>query len=513
MKRRFDGRACQLAIMLGLLWACPALAMDAVISPPNCNQAGFVSAFENVDASGGGTITFSCGSSPVTFNFTSYLQVSGDDVIDGGNLVIFDGGSSSAFFQVFINHSLSLQRLTLQHGAFNASHALENIGSLSLISVTVTDNVSTDTPLLNSGSLTIASSTFSNNGINSSGTTLTGGALRNEGGSVQISGTTFSANTIATTSGSGGAIDNDSGDLHITQGTFTDNSALDGAAIEIASGTANIVDSTFNANSGGYGVALENDGGDIGIATSTFQNNQATSGDGGAIWNLSGTTTIDSSQFLGNSSQSTGGAISCYGGILTITNSAFGINQAGTVGGGVYSACGLAITNATFNANVANGDGGGGIYQTGAAAGTVSYATITGNTSLFGAGLYNDPSGGASLTISKSIISANPGGNCDGELTSAGYNLANDMGCGGAFMGADMSNATLTLGAFTNNGGATSTMLPQSVNQAIDFIPPAQCGIDRDQRNASRPAGAGCDSGAVELDGVFDGIFSNGFEF
>ena len=86
------------------------------------------------------------------------------------------------------------------------------------------------------------------------------------------------------------------------------------------------------------------------------------------------------------------------------------------------------------------------------------------------------------------------------------------MGCGGFFMGTDASNATLTLGAFGNNGGPTSTMLPQAGNQAINFIPVGQCGLARDQRIADRPTGAGCDSGAVELNGAFDGIFADGFE-
>jgi hypothetical protein len=71
----------------------------------------------------------------------------------------------------------------------------------------------------------------------------------------------------------------------------------------------------------------------------------------------------------------------------------------------------------------------------------------------------------------------------------------------------------LPLGTLANNGGPTSTMLPQAGNQAINFVPIAQCGNARDQRIADRPAGAGCDSGAVELNGLFDGIFADGFGY
>ena len=144
----------------------------------------------------------------------------------------------------------------------------------------------------------------------------------------------------------------------------------------------------------------------------------------------------------------------------------------------------------------------------------VTYATIVSNTaSAFGGGIYNSDGSGGTLTLSKSIISANSVGNCDGMIVSGGYNLANDGGCGGVFTGSDMSNATLPLGTFTNNGGPTSTMLPQPGNQAINFIPIAQCAPDRDQRDAARPAGSACDSGAVELNGIFDAIFASGFEF
>ena len=230
---------------------------------------------------------------------------------------------------------------------------------------------------------------------------------------------------------------------------------------------------------------------------------------------MTGTLNVDRSQFVNNHSNTTGGAISCYGDSLGVTNSAFGGNLAATLGGAIYSNGALVVANATFNTNTANGNGGGAIYQNGTQAGMVTYATITGNTSpIFGAGIYNN-NGGSTLTISKSILSGNASGNCDGVITSGGYNLANDSGCGGVFGGTDMSNATLPLGTFANNSGPTSTMLPLTGNQAINFIPNALCAIDHDQRNAGRPASANtaCDSGAVELNGIFDGIFADGFEF
>ncbi len=510
----------RLALIASVAWSASAIATNGIVSSPNCNEAGFVSVFNSVDASGGGTITFSCGSSLVTITFSSYKLVNGNDVIDGGNLVTFDGAGVYAFFQIYSGKSLSLKNLTLQHGAFNAAHALENYGTLNLSGVTMKNNVSTDTAIDNSGTMTAISSTFTGNGITSAGTTQQGAALRNDGGNVQISNSTFSSNAVnGGSSGEGGAIANASGDLLIVSSTFTGNKAYDGGAMQIGSGTMSVKSSSFTTSTAGYGAAIEDDGGGLFVSNSTFTNNTSNA-DGGAIWNLSGTATIDSSQFVGNQAGTTGGAISCYGSTLTLTNSALASNQSGTnaaagngVGGAVYSECGLTATNNTFYSNTAEGLGGGAIYQDSSQNAVVTYATIVGNTaSTFGGGIYNDSSGGT-LTLSKSIISANSGGNCDGTLVSGGYNLANDMGCGGFFTGSDRSNATLPLGIFTNNGGPTSTMLPKSGNQAINFIPVAQCATDRDQRDAARPAGSACDSGAVELNGVFDAIFASGFEF
>jgi hypothetical protein len=68
------------------------------------------------------------------------------------------------------------------------------------------------------------------------------------------------------------------------------------------------------------------------------------------------------------------------------------------------------------------------------------------------------------------------------------------------------------MGALADNGGATQTMLPLAGSAAINHVPNGQCVLPLDQRDASRPAGAGCDSGAVEVGGTFDLIFYDGFD-
>jgi hypothetical protein len=55
-------------------------------------------------------------------------------------------------------------------------------------------------------------------------------------------------------------------------------------------------------------------------------------------------------------------------------------------------------------------------------------------------------------------------------------------------------------------------MLPLAGSAAINHVPNGQCALPLDQRDASRPSGAGCDSGAVEVGGTLDLIFFDAFD-
>lgn len=366
----------RIALLAACLIAGPAAAIDGVVGPANCNESGFDTVLAAVDGSGGGTITFNCGTA--TIAISSRKEIAGSVTIDGGGTITFDGGSSSAFFQVFFSAEVVLRRLTLQHGIFNAAHALENFGTLTLDRVRVIDNESTEAPVMNYGSLSVRRSTFSGNSASSA-----------------------------------------------TQG--------DGAAISNPSGELRVISSSFNGNSAGH------------------------------------------------------------------------------FGGAIYSSGPMTIENSTFTANSAIA--GGAVYQEISGDATIRHATIVGNdASQYGGGVYNEGSSGFStLTIGRSIISQNTNGNCDGVLQSDGYNLwAGSTNC--ALSGPGDMQASLPMGALANNGGPTQTMLPQAGNAAIDHVPNGQCVLPLDQRDASRPAGAGCDSGAVEVGGAFDLIFYDGFD-
>lgn len=235
--------------------------------------------------------------------------------------------------------------------------------------------------------------------------------------------------------------------------------------------------------------------------------------DAAAVRNY-GTLIVRASSFVGNQNNDTaedGGAIHHEGEFLRIDRSTFNNNSAVGNGGAIYSGAPMTITNSTFNANSAFG--GGAIFQQGLDHSRLSYVTVVGNSASYGAGIYNDNTAGSVLRIDRSLLAANNTGNCDGVLSSGGYNLSSDTHCGGAFTATgDLNNQTLAMDALANNGGPTQTMMPQASNPARNHIPLGQCSIPVDQRGAGRPSATGCDSGAVEVGGSFDLIFYDGLE-
>jgi hypothetical protein len=138
--------------------------------------------------------------------------------------------------------------------------------------------------------------------------TLGGGGIQNMGGSLTLTGTTFSGNS---TSSSGGALSYTAGDplnrrpsngtLSISGSSFSSNSANSVAA---GGGGADLFN--FNGSNGAYN-----------INSSTFSGNTATSGSGGAIIVESGPLTLTTSSLSGNSAGLAGGAITSSGSVVT----------------------------------------------------------------------------------------------------------------------------------------------------------------------------------------------------
>jgi hypothetical protein len=217
----------------------------------------------------------------------------------------------------------------------------------------------------------------------------------------------------------------------------------------------------------------------VNLQNLTIAHGFAGGGGGGMFISLGGAATITSCTFSGNTTAGDGGGI-VNSGTLTITNSTFSGNKALTGAGGAIANVGtVTVTNSTFSGNSAAGSFGGGI---------------------------NDVSG-FGVTLKGTILADEAGGNCDGGITDAGYNISDDNTCGFTVppIGTSINNsATLNLDplGLQNNGGPTQTIALEPNSQAVDFIPVVDCTVATDQRGFPRPDSGNlnfCDAGAFEL--------------
>ncbi|HTX01210.1 MAG TPA: choice-of-anchor Q domain-containing protein [Acidimicrobiales bacterium] len=320
----------------------------------------------------------------------------------------------------------------------------------------------------------------------------TGGAVSNAaGGTLTIDGCTFlddeSTNTAG--QGGGGAIANGNGTgsatLTVEDSSFTDSySNGDGGAIDngdwSGTGSATVIDSTFTSNhayglGGAIANATDSGTGTLTVEGSTFESNETLVQEGGAIDNGNyggtGTAIVEDSTFSGNLA-AVGGAIAEATtdgghGTLTIASDTFGPNFGG---GGSEISSGLDL-------------GTGGVSGTVYAAGDVFDGTCTGNSGAHST--WTD--GGYNASTDATCLGSTPAGTDDAVS---------------AAIGAD-------LGALTDNGGDTSTMLLLFGDPALGSVPSTAGNVTldgssypmcptTDQRGVDSPAGQACDAGSVQ---------------
>jgi hypothetical protein len=257
-------------------------------TPESCTEAALDAAL-----SGGGTIVFDCGGSPVTITLTSTKSISSNTQIYGGGLVTISGNDTVRLFSVGPSIDFTITGLTLAHGYVSGENGgainINNGATVSIFNSTFDTNntlngyggaIYVDTATLN-----ITASTFVNNGadVEELGDfALGGGAIQNNDGTVTISGSTFSGNFVDSYTADGGAIYNGDFDdgpgipdsnpdiLSITNSTFYNNqlrNATGGSAGgAIRSGSSlTIIHSTFSNNDSG----IASDGGEAGALTIT----------------------------------------------------------------------------------------------------------------------------------------------------------------------------------------------------------------------------------------------------
>jgi len=338
--------------------------------------------------------------------------------------------------------------------------------------------------------------TITNSSILSNTANLDGGGLYNNVRMI-VQNSTLSGNRSL--SGSGGSIYSD-GALELSSATLTDNRGDCGNAIHnAAGGTATIAASTFARNRtvfgpcAGFGGAIYSQG-TLTVTNSIFDDNNGINGGGGIM--ARGITKIADSTFSRNDATYGGGLDVLAPGVVSVERVTFTNNHSDHGGGIGMSGGMLTLTNVTISGN--SGGFGGGIWlsPSGSATITIQYVTLEGNTALTGGGMWR---GGGTINLKNSIVSHSSPENCNGAVTSLGYNLSSDNSCIAYFnQPSDWNNTNPYLGGLANNGGPTPTHMPFPPGKAIDG---GQCigGITTDQRGVTRPKGLACDIGAVEF--------------
>ena len=192
-----------LASLSGSAQAAPLAGAVGNGTPGSCSEAAFDTAL-----TGGGTITFSCGGSPVTITLTNRKTIPTNTsvTIQGGGLITLSGGGTTALFTVMTSATLSLSDIVLDKGANAAGGGtIGSSGTVNLTNVTIQNSKTNAVnaqggAIYTDGPLNITNSTFQNNLSGSGGAIFAMGPT-------QITNTRFLFNQAAdSTAGGGGAI-------------------------------------------------------------------------------------------------------------------------------------------------------------------------------------------------------------------------------------------------------------------------------------------------------------------
>jgi predicted outer membrane repeat protein len=429
----------------------------------------------------------------------------GDPIRESSRAVAVDGGGHTLRQACFEKRLLrqdgtgfvDLKNIELTRGGTDGpGAAVTTRGEIRVTDSKVHENLSEEPGggIMSQRRATIIRSVITGNLANDDG----GGVYARRGG-IQVYDSVVSSNLV---DGSGGALGS-TGDILVVR------SHIDG-----------------NTTDGDGGAIYTDEDGDVTVIDSTVNGSDA-DGPGGAIFTLDGDVTVVNSTVNGNRADDRGGAISGEADV-TIINSTISHNAAvAHVGGGIWARSDLYIANSTISNNYAEGQGGGIL-----AAGTVGLvnSTVIDNTAPVAA---NIGAGGVLKAFGSVIGPAKTDftgaqlppteTNCQvSAAESFGHNVVSDGSCG--LSGAsDMIGGLPKLGLLAANGGIGETRLPDAGSPVVDGIPAGECGfppfgdvlegeqhleglvedratlMTRDQRGISRPQGAGCDIGSVEV--------------
>jgi hypothetical protein len=456
-----------------------AAAANQVVT--NCsNDAELRGDLTAMESSGGGTLTFSCGTATIVLTADT-PAITTTSTVDGGGKITISGGNSRRIFVVDDGARLSLKNIVLSNGATTGDGgAIASFGELVLQHVT----------------------------IRNSSAVQNGGAMVTYG-STQIDDSELHSNTAE----NGGAIYARFPDAPFTirRSVLHDNHAMDtgdGGAIFMDGAKLTIEDSEIHSNlSAGTGGGIDKATpiSSVTIERAWIHDNEAT-GDGGGVRVVSGPLTIVDSIISGNSTLSKGGGIVYReGSTATIDGTTIHDNYADQTGGGVFfeNSTGVVLTNTTVSSNESKGTAGLVNSNTGLTLLHVTFA-LNASSGAQAGGLSNFSGAGRNADVTNSLFAGNAPVDCDspGVLLSGGGNVVSDESCPGGVFGfnepTDQSSADVRLGPLGLHGGPTPTHVPGPGSEAVDAAILAKA-PPLDQRGVVRPQGASADAGAVEV--------------
>jgi hypothetical protein len=489
------------------------------------------------------------------------------------------------FFHVGGNGFLTLENLGLEGGYANAGSGggAVHVISTGYLVLTRTQMLANTAryggALYTAGSTTIANSSFlgnsaSENEFSQGGaiyvsnhmtmttSSVTGNESHDDGGGIYINSTGSGAAWISLSN-----ISNNASNSDLTDGG-------DGGGIYHHVG---VLTSTFNSlmlnvatpslqggESRGGGIFSE----DTANLFYTLVDGNAAENGAGLFNETTASTTVTSTLFIANLASETGGGIANRGD-LSLNNAIAWANVAQGDGGGVHNDTQNGpyanLRNSTFYQNIsANGSGGGIFNRTGPGVWTaLSNVTVAANNaSGDGAGIANDTDGRivvASSTIANNSASGAGGGissldpitdhvrtrntiltgnssggtdtteNCNGALTSQGYNLDSGSGC--LFTGpGDISNGNASLASLAPadpllvlQGNITPAYDLQADSDAINAANPVACYDARNLNNNDMPLFTDqwgqprvkqgrCDIGSIETDSTPTAVTLTGLD-
>lgn len=243
-------------------------------------------------------------------------------------------------------------------------------------------------------------------------------------------------------------------------------------------------------------------------------------GDGGGLYNA-GTVTGDGASFIDNTAAGSGGGIANVGTLSASQLPLYG--NSAPQGGGIDNRGILTLRASPISGNHATAGAGGGLLNATGATAHLGNGTVSGNTAGSGAdgienlgtgalhnvtvidhatlGVRNDDAGGATLTVTNTLLSDS----CGGTITSAGYNVTTGCALAGDPTGNQLvADPVVTPVATCNTIAYCPRYEPGPGSPLVDAGNPAGCtdhlgnSFGLDQRGALRTSGAACDVGAVE---------------